>query len=683
MYNFVDTIEVSEGALLPSEALQINGEYIEHLIDGYRTLSVSGREALSSEIETTETGIRDGSTKKSKRYPARTIIVKYQLLAATNEAFREAYNKLGGILNVEDAELIFNDEQDKFYTGTPSAIGEVEPGTNKVIGEFEILCVDPFKYSVVEYEATPTLEESTILVDYNGTYKSYPILEAAFFNENEASDDDESSVALTGSGDCGYVAFFNDKEKIIQLGDPKEEDVETYAKSQTLINYNFKKSGSWGTAAKLLWAQNSGEVSSDSYQQTGTLGMAVAAYKDDGTGTTTGTILKKKASTASVPVFYYTVSAKAYDRTTDSVKVELSITASMGTTTNYFGNGLGLVASVYIGGKWQEVTLKKTSEYWRGKSGHTVNKTVTVTGLEKTTESLTGLKFKVSRSDSNGNAGTLGETACSNLKISKYTTPEVGSYYLKTKDYGSGAKFHGASISRNIPADAAGDVGAKNFNLTFTPKIAIGSGKNDTNQCGAFQFLLTNTSGKTVAGISVYKSKAGKKAKLRYYANGKTLDTIDVDISANNKRFNLSKACTIKKTGKTISFNIGGLKSSFNSTAVANLTVTKMTVGFYAYGTKAALKHNGVQSIKFVKNNCDTFEDIENKFSANDIVEADCKNADILLNGVSEPMYGALGNDWEEFYLEPGLNQIGFSYSDWVEDAYAPNVKVRYREVFL
>lgn len=44
MYEFVDTIAIPEGsALLPSEALQINGEYIENMIDGYRTLTVSGR----------------------------------------------------------------------------------------------------------------------------------------------------------------------------------------------------------------------------------------------------------------------------------------------------------------------------------------------------------------------------------------------------------------------------------------------------------------------------------------------------------------------------------------------------------------------------------------------------------------------------------------------------------------
>ena len=64
-------------------------------------------------------------------------------------------------------------------------------------------------------------------------------------------------------------------------------------------------------------------------------------------------------------------------------------------------------------------------------------------------------------------------------------------------------------------------------------------------------------------------------------------------------------------------------------------------------------------------------------------MEADCKNGKIYLNGADSPQLGALGNDWEQFYLTPGLNMIGYSYSDWVQDGYEPKMKVRYREVFL
>ena len=50
MYNFVDTTERYQGQNLPSEALMFNGSYLENVIPGYRTLYVSGREILGTEI---------------------------------------------------------------------------------------------------------------------------------------------------------------------------------------------------------------------------------------------------------------------------------------------------------------------------------------------------------------------------------------------------------------------------------------------------------------------------------------------------------------------------------------------------------------------------------------------------------------------------------------------------------
>ena len=120
----------------------------------------------------------------------------------------------------------------------------------------KILCLDPLKYSVAEYEAEPLdHDKGTILVDYGGTYESFPILEADFYQETEGED-----TTLTGHGDCGYVAFFNEQEKIIQIGDPDEEDGsdELSAKSQTLINQTFETAEDWGTAAKALSSQNTG-----------------------------------------------------------------------------------------------------------------------------------------------------------------------------------------------------------------------------------------------------------------------------------------------------------------------------------------------------------------------------------------------------------------------------------------
>lgn len=690
MYNFIDVTGTSGGVMLPSEALKINGEYIENQVKGYRTLHVSGREALSAELDTFSTGVRDGVTPKSKRFPERIIIVAYQIKADTNEDFRNAYNKLAAILNVENAELIFNDEPDKFFIGTPSAIGDVEPGMNAVVGEFEILCADPFKYSVAEYEAEPSLDESSVLLDYNGTYKAFPILEADFYSEDEASPDGESVAPMTGAGDCGFVAFFDENEKIIQLGDPEEEDgTNPYEKSQTLVNHSFKSRSSWGTAAKKLWAVNSGSTIPNTATQVGNVGMGVASYAVPANPPSTSGTLLSVTSRAGEPHFNYKVLYKTAKRTAKTVKVTFAITGALARDASYFLSGYGLVASVFIGGAWHDVTIKRPTDRWRGRTAHTVNMAVTIGGLAPDVNKITGIKFRVTRSDGyGGRAGILNAVTCPNIPISPYAADVPETYYLHPADYGAASgEWHGPSITRTIPADASGAVGAENFTLTYRQKMCVGNGSSDTKQIGAFQVQVVDDSGSNIAGARIVKNKTGKKAALVFYIKGEKVHEEAIDLSYNNKFFG-SKESTVRtskitKSGNKITFSIGGTTKVFRDDAVKSLVAKKVTFAFEQYSTSKTLANNGIYWVKFVKDNCNTYKDVPNKFSANDVVTADCRNGEILLNGVPSPGLGALGNDWEEFCLVPGLNQIGFAYSSWVAAEYAPKIKVRYREVFL
>lgn len=683
MYEFRDVTVTSEGMSLPSEALKINGEYIENQIEGYRTLNVTGREALSPEVDFYETGSRDGSTLKGKRYPARIIRITYQLRAKTNEAFREAYNKLASILNVIDAELIFNDETDKFFTGTPSAIGEVPPGRNSVVGEFEILCLDPFKYSVMEYEAVPDLSESSILIDYNGTYKSYPTLQAEFYNEDEASEDGETVTELSGNGSCGYVAFFNEDEKIIQIGDPEEADREVaYEHSQQLINQSFDTSATWKTAAKKLWAVNSGITSSDAVEQAGNVSMGVAAYSAARVERAKALLMAAR-SIADEPFIHYKLYVETVERTKTYAILQFSVAVSLDNKDSYFGRGYDLWSNVKINGEKYSSQLKHKDEYWSTNTVHTISFKHRI--LNPST--LTGITFEAFRRDgTGGTAGTLAETACQNYTIGEYIPSSPSSYYLAASDYGTGKNWHGPSITRIIPADAAGDIGAANFSLSYGQKMCIDSESRGTNQLGAFQVLLVSGSGsgrKIVAGVNVYKGATGKTANLRFYVNNTVKETITVDLSYNNKNFNISNTSYINKSGNTVEFIVAGIKKVYNDPDITETAVNEVTFTFTAFESKARLSYNGLCWARFRKDKCDVWKDIPNKFSANDVVEADCKNGEILLNGVSAATYGALGNDWEEFCLKPGLNQIGFSYSEWVQDDYAPKFKVKYREVFI
>lgn len=150
MYQFVDTTPGTNVINRPAEAVSINGVYLEDIISGYQTLSVSGRESLEGAVESLENTASSGAFFLSKRYPSRTITVRYRIAAQNSQAFREAYNKFNEVLSQEEATFIFDDEPDKYFIGTKTGGEEPEEGRNCVTGTYQIFCSDPFKYSVSE-----------------------------------------------------------------------------------------------------------------------------------------------------------------------------------------------------------------------------------------------------------------------------------------------------------------------------------------------------------------------------------------------------------------------------------------------------------------------------------------------------------------------------------------------------
>lgn len=534
MYYFSDTTGQAASPSLPAEALKLNGTYLEEAVTGYRTLYVTGRELLAPEVTLTEVGARDGTLFRRRRYPERVITVGYQLIATTDAGFRTAFNQLCRLLDVEEAQLIFADEPDKYFIGTPSEVGEIDPGRNAVTGEFSFTCADPFKYSVQEYTATPSAN-GVFQIAYNGTMPGFPVLAADF----------TAAAAGSTADGCGYVAFLNNRGKIIQLGDPDEVDGVALDKSQTLVNQSFQTSNAWNTSVQAQWPKNVGTYLSTDITQTGTPGLALAA----------------------------------------------------------------------------------TSEY-----------------------------------------------------------------FLTATSYGSGENWHGPSVTRTLPADAAGETGAANFTLTYRNKIAVGKNADDTAQRGCLQLFLLAADNTVVAGVNVRKAKSGADGSIRFYVNSAKAEDVDIDLSYYNQYFGnnntaqgtkTAKTVKITKTGDTITFNAGGVQRSYQSSALADKAVTKVQFTFLQYGTKSPLTHCGLYSVKFVKHNCTEWNDIPNKFSAGDQLSADCGSGEILLNDLPAPDLGALGNDWEEFALLPGENQIATAYSDWVASAQKPSFQVQYREVFL
>lgn len=218
MYPFVNTINSGiVGTNLPTEAMSYNGVYLENEIDGYRTLSVTGRELMESEVKHTEIDGMDGSYYRYKTTPARTITVRYQLRARGSREFREAYNKMNKLLSGEQVKVIFNDESDRYFIGTKTSNTQVDGGSNNVIGEIEIYCSDPRKYSSTEKEFTAT--DGVLNIVNEGTV---PV---------------SIDYEVQTTSETGYIGIVS-TEGVMQYGKIEELDSESYQQSEHLVNIN-------------------------------------------------------------------------------------------------------------------------------------------------------------------------------------------------------------------------------------------------------------------------------------------------------------------------------------------------------------------------------------------------------------------------------------------------------------
>lgn len=691
-YEFIDVNEVEEGSDLPSEALQINGEYLEDLIDGYLTLQVTGREALAKELTSFTTGIRDGSTLQSARYPERKIKIKYQLIAQTSEQFRDAFNLLGSLLSLNESELVFADEPDKFFIGTCSNVSIPEGGRNSIIGELEFICNDPFKYSVEEYEALPAKTGANITVEDD--YMT------------EGSDDE--GVALELFQPHGQYAGFAKGQVLSYVPVGRVELLgEDAAKFKQGVDYIID-----GQNVCVKDYMLSDDVILDGWRYetaSGTGSEKAVQFVIDYHGTAKGH-----------PMMIADFNAGTEDE-----------------EGNISGDACGFLAFIddekniiQLGDDDQEDegtkvkgTVQRYTDWTKGKGTKYFSPSTAMhNGVSSTGGSMGVTTYlKASKKGGSKKVKVIGSGKKKRKKVT-YINPKNIKVF-RPKSYGtrpSKGKWYGHTLCTKIPKDKAGNPGAKNF--TFSLETIMASTKN--NQHGRLNIeFVNNTNGmrKSIARVLISKASDGANATVYHWINGVQIPAINkkINLQKYNTHFGLSKklykkvrdregetykwksrhpgkqkfkwlyngwskpkrTITVQKKGQAIIFNVGGIKHTYRDKKITDMFVNEIYITFGARSGHKPLGYFGVQTAKFFNATPEIDVDIKNTFSIGDTVIVDTIDGSIELNGEDAANIGALGNDWETFTLEKGVNSILATWSDWAEAD--PELKIKYREVYI
>lgn len=557
MYGFINTNTHTSTTTLPAEAVSLNGTYLENIIQGYRTLYVKGRESLGINLNTYSVGSADGERLKGRRYPARTLTIGFQLLADTDAEFRQRFTQLNNILSLEEADFIFNDERDKFFTGHPIMDADIEAGRNNVVGEWKIYCTYPFKRSTVPVTLSSTdagvtvgANSATFTFDYDGVMPAKPLLRCEFASALSGGD-------YTEDGDCGFVAFVNQNESIIQLGNPDIVDVDPLNKNGTLINSAFNSLTGW----------NSSGIS---------VGNVTDPYWNKGAGQT------------------------------------LSYAKGIGTLSRSTAGALGFEFDIV--------------------------QRLCVSAPEQTGS------FKVSLK--NGSTTVVG-----------YTIEKTGSGSTATVKY----------IINDL--------------VVGTDTIDISYYNPSFGYCNRTPVYTEQSEWEWVVVQYPWESQ-GRKNQFGQYAY-KQWVVRDVQTGWNYTQSNLNSG--ISRDGRIVTFSVGNLPSrTFKRSSIADTVVYDV-----AFETTGTFNTNAVRSCALISKAGVGFNKIPNVFTSGDIVEADCNSADVYLYrngsiiGHSEPQYGALGNDWEDFEISVGTNVIKVVWSDWTNQNYKPTIKIIFNKVYI
>lgn len=280
MYEFRDTTVLTDSGTmpLPAEAICFNGKWLDQEIPEFRTLSVSGRELMASDLDTKTIRGRDGELYLSGRLPSRTITVYYVISAATDFAYRQAYNKLNSLLSANQAKVIFKDEPDKYFIGTVTDKTDPASGRNTASGEFQIYCADPLKYSTVLKEFTASKDDDVLTCTINNTGTQPAVID----------------YEITNSAENGYIGIASD-QGAMEYGSKEEADKEKNVSNQQLLTLqNFISASDDKTGTDYLHPSYgvSGTLQTHQYD----FGFAGSSYSGTYLGFSTPGTLKGKCS---------------------------------------------------------------------------------------------------------------------------------------------------------------------------------------------------------------------------------------------------------------------------------------------------------------------------------------------------------------------------------------------------
>lgn len=251
--------------------------------------------------------------------------------------------------------------------------------------------------------------------------------------------------------------------------------------------------------------------------------------------------------------------------------------------------------------------------------------------------------------------------------------------YVRTEDYASGDSWHGASVTKVVPADSNGKYPVNwksSYRFDFNPAGSANRGI----AVGHNSMTYSDADGNIILSIVVEDNNPSlEKSDLYIYVEDRrVLAMKNTDQFYDTLRGD-AHAIDIEKIGNQITIRYG--KKGINKTYLLNhpdRELRKMTWYGAAYKTYSFMRNNLLRAANCYKHNVDKYEDIPNYFANGDVVEIDGKTGDVFINDIYNMDMADIGS--QPLLLPPGQHTLGIVTSSF---ASVPDVEVTYQERWI
>lgn len=251
--------------------------------------------------------------------------------------------------------------------------------------------------------------------------------------------------------------------------------------------------------------------------------------------------------------------------------------------------------------------------------------------------------------------------------------------YVRTEDYASGDSWHGASVTKVVPADSNGKYPVNwksSYRFDFNPAGSANRGI----AVGHNSMTYSDADGNIILAIVIEDNNPSfEKSDLYIYVEDRrVLAMKNTDQFYDTLRGD-AHAIDIEKIGNQITIRYG--KKGINKTYILNhpdRELRKMTWYGAAYKTYSFMRNNLLRAANCYKHNVDKYEDIPNYFAAGDVVEIDGETGDVYINEIYNMDMADIGS--QPLLLPPGQHTIGIITSSFAD---VPDVEVTYQERWI